>query len=110
MRLRDVMLAVILLAALLAVGSLESDVKGVNAVPGELLKFQLTLTNDYDTEVTVKLSYTAPEGFTGKFLYDGKEVSWIRLDANESKTVEFWLQVPESAEEKEYTVWVHGFG
>ena len=110
MRLRDVMLAVILLAALLAVGSLESDVNGVNAVPGELLKFQLTLTNDYDTAVTIKLSYTAPEGFTGKFLYDGKEVSWIRLDANESKTVEFWLQVPYDAEEKEYTVWVHGFG
>ena len=114
MGLGHVKLIVILLAALLAVGSavgsLESDVKGVNAVPGELLKFQLTLTNDYETRTSVKLTYTAPEGFTGRFFYNGKEVSWIRLDVNESKTIEFWLQVPEDAEEKEYTVWVHGLG
>ncbi len=110
MRLKGVKVIVILLAALLAAGSLESDVRGVNAVPGELLKFRLTLTNDYEAEVSVKLSYTAPDGFSGRFFYNGKEVNWIRLDANESKTIEFWLEVPKDADEKEYTVWVHGLG
>jgi uncharacterized membrane protein len=102
-----VRIAAVLLAALLIAGSVESDVKGVNAVPGELLKFWLTITNDYETPTSVQLSYTAPEGFTGKFLYSGKEVNWIRLDAKESRIIEFWLQVPDDAEEREYTVWVH---
>ena len=105
-----VRIALILLAALLIAGSVESDVRGVNAVPGELLKFWLTVTNDYETRTSVRLSYTAPDGFTGRFLYDGKEVSWIRLDPNESMLVEFQLQVPYDAEEKEYTVWVHALG
>ncbi len=103
----NVKIIVILLAALLIVGSIESDVKGVNAVPGEVLKFWLTITNDYETKTSVKLSYTAPEGFSGKFFYNGKEVNWIQLDAKESRIIEFWLEVPRDAEEKEYTVWVY---
>ncbi|RLI76294.1 hypothetical protein DRP05_13190 [Archaeoglobales archaeon] len=102
--------AISILVVTLFIGSLQCDVKGVNAVPGETLSFNLKITNDESYERSIQPSYRAPEGFNGKFIYDGKEIEWLQLDANESKTVTFQLEVPSNAEEKEYFVSVYASG
>ncbi len=96
--------------ALLLVGSLECNVRNVNAVPGEELTFSLKITNDESYEVFVELSYQAPDGFVGKFIYDDKEVEEIRLAPNESTTIKFQLDVPKDVDEGEYLVTVYALG
>ncbi|MBO8183392.1 MAG: carboxypeptidase regulatory-like domain-containing protein [Archaeoglobus sp.] len=103
-------LTVLVLVASLLVGSVESDIKGVNAVPGETVTFNLVVTNDRSYERNFQLSYTAPEGFVGKFIYNGKEIETLTLKANESKSIQFQLEIPHNAKEKEYYVFVQAAG
>jgi|GEM_PF-652927 uncharacterized membrane protein len=109
-RMKFFLVVISTLAAALLVGSVESDIKGVNAVPGETVSFNLVVTNDKSYERNIQLTYTAPEGFNGKFIYDGKEIEMLTLKANESKTVQFQLETPPNVKEKEYYVWVNAAG
>jgi uncharacterized membrane protein len=109
MGIMGVIFSALIFATLLS-GSLESDVKAVNAVPGETVSFNLVITNDRSYERSIQLSYIAPEGFAGKFIYDGKEVETLRLKANESKTIQFQLEIPLSAKEMKYYVMVSAAG
>ncbi len=109
-RIKFLLVAISILAASLLIGSVESDVKGVNAVPGETISFNLIVTNDRSYERSFQLSYTAPEGFTGKFIYNEKEIEMLTLKANESKSIQFQLEIPSSAKEKEYYVWISAAG
>ncbi len=99
----------IFLAVVLA-ASISCDVYEVNAVPGEILKFTVTVKNDENYEKAIKLSYYAPEGFSGIFLYNGKIVESLRLSPNEEKNVEFQLHIPIDAEEGVYLVTVYADG
>jgi len=87
--------------------SVQCDVRGVTASPGETLSFSITITNDEDYERNVHLSYIAPEGFIGKFIYNGKDVEWLKLNDSESITIQFQLEVPQNAKEREYYVTVY---
>jgi uncharacterized membrane protein len=107
---RRVLLVIAIILATLFIGSVESDVRSVNAVPGEILSFDLKITNDRNYDRNIQLSYNAPEGFLGKFIYGGKEVELLRLGANESKTVQFQLEIPLNAKEKEYSVGINAAG
>jgi len=99
-----------ILAASLLVGSVESDIKGVNAVPGETVSLNLVVTNDKNYERDFQLSYIAPEGFVGKFIYDGKEIEMLTLKADESKSIQFQLEIPPDAKEKEYYIFIQAAG
>lgn len=97
----------ILIIATLFTASVQCDVRGVTAAPGETLSFSITITNDENYERNIHLSYNAPEGFVGKFVYNGKEVEWLRLNTSESATVQFQLEIPSKAKEKEYYISVY---
>ncbi|MET1125168.1 MAG: NEW3 domain-containing protein [Archaeoglobaceae archaeon] len=84
--------------ALTLTASISCDVYEVNAVPGETLKFAVTVKNDEDDEKFIYLSYHAPEGFTGRFLYEGKIVESLKLNSGEEKSLEFQLYVPVDAD------------
>ncbi|AEA46298.1 NEW3 domain-containing protein [Archaeoglobus veneficus] len=105
---RFIVFAVVI--AFILTGSVESGVKGVSAVPGETLTFTITVTNDFGSPVTYSLSYSAPDGFAGSFIFDGEEVTYLRLNANESKTIQFQLEVPKTAKEGTYLVWINAGG
>ncbi len=78
--------------------SVSCDVYEVNAVPGEILKFTVTVKNDEKSEKVVRLSYFAPNGFIGRFLYNGKIVESLKLNSSEERNLEFQLFVPADAE------------
>ncbi|HIE13839.1 TPA: hypothetical protein EYP70_01055 [Candidatus Bathyarchaeota archaeon] len=54
--------------------------------------------------------YSAPENFNGKFIFDNKEVKWLKLGVNESRKLQFQLEVPKNAEEGTYLVWINAGG
>jgi uncharacterized membrane protein len=88
-------------------GSIKYDLSRLSAVPGEVLSFDLEITNEEDFGRNIQFSYYSPEGLSGKFIYNGKEVVELRFEAGESKNVQFQVEVPSDAEEKEYFVFVH---
>ena len=96
--------------ALAFTASISCDVYEVNAVPGETLKFTVTVKNEEDREKIFDLSYLAPKGFTGRFLYEGKIVESLELNTSEEGDVEFQLYVPADAEEGTYFVTIYADG
>lgn len=103
-------IVILLLVALIFTGSVENDIKGVSAVPGEELTFTITVINDFRMAHTFSLSCSAPDGFNYKFISDDKEINWLSLNENESKTIQFQLEVPANAEEGTHLVWINAAG
>lgn len=104
------LVAISIFLALALTASISCDVYEVNAVPGETLKFTVTVKNNEDYEKVVQLSYYAPKGFTGRFLYEGKIVESLKLNSSEERNVEFQLDVPVNAEDGVYFVTIHADG
>ncbi len=92
-----------------AEAAVSCDVSEISAYPGEVVSFDLTVTNDLGWEATIDLDYYAP-GFDGEFVYNGKVVKSLHFDAGERKSVEFRLKIPEDAREGTYFVTVYAFG
>lgn len=102
-------LAVITLSTLV-MGSLDCDVRGVTAVPGEVLNFDMRVSNDLNLDRSTRLYYEVPEGFDAKFVYQEKEVEWLQLNSYQSKSIEFQVEVPDDAEEREYFIRAYASG
>ncbi len=102
-------LAIITLSTLV-MGSLDCDVRGVTAVPGEVLDFDMRVSNDLNLDRNTRLYYEVPEGFDAKFLYQEKEVEWLQLNSYQSKSIEFQVEVPHDAEEREYSIRAYASG
>lgn len=104
----SVFLLVLLVALLTA--SISCPVTKIEVTPGEEVTLQITVKNDESEEWTIPLSYQAPEGFEGRFVYNGITVESLRLNASEEASVSFVLEIPENVEEGVYYVTVYGSG
>ncbi len=104
----SVFLLVLLVALLTA--SISCPVTKIEVTPGEEVTLQITVKNEEDYERNIYLSYNAPEGFEGRFVYNGITVESLRLNASEEASVSFVLEIPENVEEGVYCVTVYGSG
>ncbi len=100
----------VLLISLLLVASINCPVTKLEVTPGEKVTLQMTVKNEEDYERNIYLSYSAPEGFEGKFVYDGVTVESLHLNASEEASVNFVLEVPEDIKEGVYYITVYGSG
>jgi uncharacterized membrane protein len=90
--------------------SISCDIKEVNAVPGEVLSFSITVKNEEGYERDIRLSYFSPDGLEGRFVYEGKNVGTLRLNSSEEVNLEFQLEIPEDISEGTYFVSLYASG
>ena len=100
----------LLVLSLLLVASISCRVTRIEVTPGEEITLQLVIKNDENYERDISLSYWAPEGFEGKFTYNGITVESLHLNSSEEATVNFVLEVPEYIDEGRYYVTIYGSG
>lgn len=67
------------------------DLPTIKGSPTTTFRYNATLKNDGDEEVTVNLAADTPDGFLTKFILSGQEVTSFPLDANQSKTINIEL-------------------
>lgn len=64
-----------------------SDLLTIKGAPTTTFRWNLTLKNDGDEDLSVNLSADLPAGFQVTFRYSGQEVSNLPVEANRSKSV-----------------------
>lgn len=64
-----------------------SDLLTIKGAPTTTFRWNLTLKNDGDEDLSVNLSANLPAGFQVTFRYSGQEVSNLPVEANRSKSV-----------------------
>ncbi len=88
----------------------EVELPTLKGKPSSTFRYNATLKNEGDEELTVNLLASAPPGFTVTFKLTGQEVTSLPLEANESKrlTIEVrpYVDVPADA----YPITVHAQG
>ncbi|MEM4456609.1 MAG: NEW3 domain-containing protein [Archaeoglobaceae archaeon] len=91
-----VFLTLITITLLTPAVALECKITEINAVPGEEITIPIKITNTENSAETYYLShYSYPDRIEGYFYYDGKRVSSIKLNPNESATLNFVFKAPE---------------
>jgi uncharacterized membrane protein len=63
------------------------DLLTIRGAPNTTFRWNVTLKNEGDEDVSVNLTAAAPAGFEVKFRYSGQDVSTLPLEANGSKSV-----------------------
>jgi uncharacterized repeat protein (TIGR01451 family) len=67
--------------------SLTSDLPTLKGSPSTTFRYNTTLRNDGDQELTVNLTSDAPSSFVTKFTLSGQEVTSFPVGANQSKSI-----------------------
>jgi uncharacterized repeat protein (TIGR01451 family) len=67
--------------------SLTADLPTIKGSPSTTFRYNTTLKNDGDQELTVDLAADTPSGFLAKFMLSGQEVTSFPLGANQSKSI-----------------------
>jgi uncharacterized membrane protein len=70
---------------------LESDLPIIKGTPTTVFRYNATLKNEGDQEITVNLTADVPKGFIVKYKLSGQEVTSFPIDANQSKTINIEL-------------------
>ncbi len=90
-------------------GSLKCEVAEVTVVPGEVVTFNVQVTNNEEAQDVPLYSYL-PTGFTGEFVYQDKIVNSVHLNHSESIELQYRLHVPKDAREGSYSVTLSALG
>jgi uncharacterized repeat protein (TIGR01451 family) len=67
--------------------SFTTDLPTIQGSPTTTFRYNTTLRNDGDQDLTVNLTADAPSGFVTKFMLSGQEVTSFPLGANQSKSI-----------------------
>jgi uncharacterized repeat protein (TIGR01451 family) len=67
--------------------SFTTDLPTLKGSPSTTFRYNTTLKNDGDQELTVNLTADAPAGFVTKFMLSGQEVTSFPVGANQSKSI-----------------------
>jgi len=67
--------------------SFTTDLPTIKGSPSTTFRYNTTLKNDGDQELTVNLAADTPAGFLAKFMLSGQEVTSFPVGANQSKTI-----------------------
>lgn len=92
--------------------SFDTDLPVLHGSRATKFRFNVTLKNEGDEDLTVNLTADAPDGFLVKFKTGGKEVTSLPLEANQSKRLDVEAQVFADIPAGDYpfTVRAHGNG
>ena len=86
------------------------DLPMLRGTPTSTFRYDVTLRNEGDEDLTVNIGADTPEGFTVSFRLSGKEVTSLPLEANQSQRlsveVKLFAEVP--AGQYPITVWARG--
>ncbi len=92
---KGVFLALFVLTLLTPAIALECKITEINAVPGEEITVPMKITNTENREKTYYLSYYSDGEIEGYFYYESKRIGSIKLNPNESTTINFFFKAPE---------------
>jgi uncharacterized repeat protein (TIGR01451 family) len=67
--------------------SFTTDLPTIQGSPTTTFRYNTTLRNDGDQDLTVNLTADVPSGFVTKFMLSGQEVTSFPLGANQSKSI-----------------------
>ena len=67
--------------------SFTTDLPTIQGSPTTTFRYNTTLRNDGDQDLTVNLTANAPSGFVTKFMLSGQEVTSFPVGANQSKSI-----------------------
>lgn len=67
--------------------SFTTDLPTIKGSPSTTFRYNTTLKNNGDQELTVNLTSDTPSGFTPKFMLSGQEVTSFPIGANQSKSI-----------------------
>ena len=67
--------------------SFTTDLPTIKGSPSTTFRYNTTLKNDGDQELTINLAADTPSGFLAKFMLSGQEVTSFPLGANQSKSI-----------------------
>jgi uncharacterized repeat protein (TIGR01451 family) len=67
--------------------SFTTDLPTIKGSPSTTFRYNTTLQNNGDQELTVNLTADAPTGFVTKFMLSGQEVTSFPISANQSKSI-----------------------
>jgi len=86
------------------------DLPMLRGTPTSTFRYDVTLRNEGDEDLTVNIGADTPDGFTVNFKLSGKEVTSLPLEANQSQRlsveVKLFAEVP--AGQYPITVWARG--
>lgn len=71
--------------------SFTADLPTLKGSPSTTFRYNTTLTNAGDQELTVNLTSDTPSGFVTKFMLSGQEVTSFPVSANQSKSISIEL-------------------
>jgi len=71
--------------------ALTTELPTIKGSPSATFRYNTTLKNDGDQELTVNLAADAPSGFLVKFMLSGQEVTSFPMGANQTKSISIEL-------------------
>ena len=90
--------------------SLKANRSTVSGSPDATFRYDLTLENRSDADLTVELSATAPQGFSTRFSVGGEEVTSVTLGPNEARNVAVIVDPSSDVEAGKYPIVVRAVG
>lgn len=90
--------------------SFETDLPTIKGSPTTTFRYNATLKNEGDQELTIILSAEVPKGFIANYKVSGQEVTSFPLEANQSKTINIELNpiIEVSAGSYPFTIYANG--
>lgn len=67
--------------------ALTTELPTIKGSPSTTFRYNTTLKNDGDQELTVNLAADTPSGFSAKFMLSGQEVTSFPISANQTKSI-----------------------
>lgn len=89
------------------VGTIKCEIAEVDAVPGQILMFDINIINKESYEREIPLNSHLPQDFGADFIYQNKIVRELKLNSSEERTVQFRVKIPQNAKEGTYFVTVY---
>lgn len=86
------------------------DLPTIRGAPGSTFRFNTTLRNQGDSDVTVNLLSQAPAGFDVSFSAEGQDVTSLPVEANASKSITVAVQTPQDAQAGSFPIYISAEG
>jgi uncharacterized membrane protein len=90
--------------------SLDASPKNVSGAPDTVFRYDATLENESNEELTVNLSAEAPAGFRTAFEMGGEEITGLSLGPNQSRNIAVKVVPPANVQAGTYPITVRAQG
>ena len=90
--------------------SFTADLPTIRGAPDTTFRFNTTLSNKGDSDLTVNLLAQAPDGFDTKFKLNGQDVTSLPVEANASKSISVEVSGPQDVQAGSFPIYVKAEG